>query len=55
MSVRMVYQQVRKLLEPHLDVKVNDSTCERIVLLVLGIIRAALRRHELHKLLGNLD
>lgn len=40
MSVRMVYQQVRKLLEPHLDVKVNDSTRERIVLLVLGIIRA---------------
>ena len=38
MSTSIVYQQVRQMLEQTLDPKVDDSTKERITLLVLGII-----------------
>jgi len=40
MSTSIVYQQVRQMLDQTLDQKVDDSTKERITLLVLGIIRA---------------
>jgi len=40
MSTSIVYQQVRQMLDQTLDQKVDDSTKERIALLVLGIIRA---------------
>ena len=40
MSAYSVYHQVRELLEQHFDEQVDESSRERITLLVLGIIRA---------------
>jgi len=40
MSAAEVYHHVRSLIEPHLDRQVDESTFERIALLVTGIIQA---------------
>lgn len=40
MSAPEVYHQVRKLIEAHIDPRVDESTLERIVLLVTGMIGA---------------
>ena len=40
MSAEEVYHQVRKLIRPHIASEVNDSTFERIALLVTGMIEA---------------
>jgi hypothetical protein len=40
MSAVEVYQQVRWLVKPHLDANVDESTFERIALLVTGMIAA---------------